>query len=376
MSQPRAWKGGFVADLHFAPSAWRNRNVPRGDAYRAWHAVIEHCISQKLEHLFLGGDIFDTAEADPLSAYHYIAGVMHAREAKVRVWHVRGNHERHPHGTWATIHPEAMSLHRTQLTLPCGRRIIGHDWAPRGDIQDWLQSSEAQVEVLLMHQTWLELGGEIQTPQASFADVPASVQVLLTGDFHGAVHEKRYGSLQVYSPGSISLQSIDEPTAKMFFEIDASPEEWRMRPVPLPSRDVVTLEAVEPGDLADLPGRIRRTCATLRMQRPADQYPLLRLVCPRSLGVSVPELTAAAAPLDLWVTQHGPARETVLVPLADVRRAATLAEHVELVADPLADDGRLLERLLRTDGDKTALTAEIAKGYQDFCTAWMDAHAI
>lgn len=95
--------------------------------------------------------------------------------------------------------------------------------------------------MLVCHQVWQDLMGDIGNPQGCFADVPANISTIITGDKHEAICQGYAGKV-VLSPGSTHLRSISEPVDKSFYICDFN-SQWFSRAVSIPTRRAYSITA-------------------------------------------------------------------------------------------------------------------------------------
>jgi hypothetical protein len=93
--------------------------------------------------------------------------------------------------------------------------MYGLDYQPFGVLQEELASIPQQTELLIAHQTWGDWMGDLTSPQGDFAQIPANITHLLSGDYHKfkIEHYKNAGGRPILccSPGAVAAQAINEP---------------------------------------------------------------------------------------------------------------------------------------------------------------------
>lgn len=210
----------FAADLHLCDRLWVGRPGIFGDAYFSFEQIVDHCITQTLP-LILGGDILDKERnfARPIQVLCRQMDRMAA--AKLPVYFIQGQHERNYDATWLGVHPWPVHVHKCAFEIS-GCKIYALDWSPRNEIQNLLKEVPPDTELLICHQVWKDLMGNIGRPECAISDVHAGIDVL-TGDFHvttiveGAnAHGRR---TRLVSPGSTCLRSVNEAPDKHFYEV-------------------------------------------------------------------------------------------------------------------------------------------------------------
>lgn len=247
MSKAIVW----TADCHLAPQAWAKRPELRGDAYYGFLQVCEYA-AEHAQLLVLAGDVLDSAQPDPLTAATLLQGL---NTAACDVHYITGQHDQHQRGRWLGLHPQAQCINETGFTRG-GLTFYGLNWHSRATIKDKLNAIPPHTDVLIAHQVWGEFcpNAECRGP-----DVP-HVSQIWTGDFHrhGQLQSTNAAGqpLQFYSPGSLAMQSIDEPAAKFFYVYR---EGQPLVSVPLKSRPVYQLTL---WTLDDLQAALQQTFAT------------------------------------------------------------------------------------------------------------------
>lgn len=230
-----------AADCHLASGAWAHRPIT-GDAYWALHCLVELAKERRPDWILLAGDVLDKGMtgSEPIWA---LRDAIRQLPARTRVGFIQGDHEwqRRP---WLSL-LDVEWLHRRTISID-GRTWMGMDYvAHSAELKEALK--EVECDVLLTHQKWAETVGE-RSGRASLADLRCCPCVV-SGDLHLMV-ERFYelGGLPpraYYSPGSMAMQSIDEPVEKgcWFF-----PSSGRPSPLIWPSRRRIDLPEVKTSD--------------------------------------------------------------------------------------------------------------------------------
>jgi DNA repair exonuclease SbcCD nuclease subunit len=226
----------FSADLHLQPCAWVKHPTLRGDAYESFRQIVDFCIQVRIP-LILGGDIFDSKRPDPLSVRYFGQQVARMFEADQNVSFIQGDHDFHPHAPWPTVSGMAIPLNGMSVTAG-GYNIFGLDWTPRDSLPAALCSVPEGTDFLVTHQAWQEIQG-IGQVEGSVTHIPHA-NFLLTGDYHVALQKDVQAEdgrgVQVWSPGSICMQSIDERYEKSFLVIGIEEGDLVVRREPLLTR--------------------------------------------------------------------------------------------------------------------------------------------
>lgn len=210
----------FAADLHLCDRLWVGRPGIFGDAYFSFEQIIDHCIAQRLP-LILGGDILDKERNFARPIQVLCRQMDRMAEVQLPVYFIQGQHERNYDATWLGVHPWPQHVHKQQFDI-AGCKIYALDWSPRNEIQDSLAAVPADTEILICHQVWKDLMGNIGRPECAIADVH-HVKDVLTGDFHVTTIVEGNNAdghrTRLVSPGSTCLRSVNEAADKHFYEI-------------------------------------------------------------------------------------------------------------------------------------------------------------
>jgi DNA repair exonuclease SbcCD nuclease subunit len=251
-----------ASDLHLSDRVWQHRPIA-GDSYHSWHQLVELALSQRVEGVILAGDILDKQSNLSVPIQKLLAGLHRLTDAGIEVYYNQGQHEYQEH-PWMQAGPVTHWLHR-QVVTPCpGWRIAGCDYQNADRFQEFLQGELAKsADILVCHQVWRDFMGDVGKPQAEFADVPANVRVLITGDYHEHICQ-RFGTLTVLSPGSTHMRSIAEPEEHACFtvELRAQDPKPEIRSLPLYTRRCIRLDTRLTGNFTNLNGQAEALLAT------------------------------------------------------------------------------------------------------------------
>jgi hypothetical protein len=221
------------ADSHLQERAWAHRPI-FGDSYYSFEQIINYTI----EH-----DLPTIAAGDLIDKQRNISGpIVFLREQLGRlkdpIYYVQGQHEM-ADKPWMQLGHLSRWIHRELIEIG-GINFYGLDYCIAGQLQDRLDEIPDNADVLVAHQVWSDLMGNIGHPQGGMHDVP-KVGTVFTGDFHEFVEDRRprgKDGQEIYliSPGSTCMQSIAEPQDKYFcvFYDDGS-----MKPIQLKTRQVI-----------------------------------------------------------------------------------------------------------------------------------------
>lgn len=231
----------FAADLHLQPCAWARRPELKLDAYYSFQQIVDYCIAEGM-NLVLGGDIFDKKRPDPYSVQLFGRQAARLFEHDLAISFVQGDHDHTQDTPWPQVPGFAVHLHNAPC-LAGEFPLVGLDWQRRDKLGEALRALPA-AHILVAHQGWEELQG-IGHTEGSIADIP-HISVLLTGDYHVCVEKTVTASdgrsIQVFSPGSTCMQSIDESADKWFLVVGARDGRIECRREPLCTRRKFSLE--------------------------------------------------------------------------------------------------------------------------------------
>lgn len=267
---------GFAADCHLAPQAWAKRAELCGDAYHSFAQLCQYA-QEHLELLILAGDILDTPSPDPTTLSQLLAGVQNAG---CEIWFITGQHDQHLRGRWLALAPQAKCINEEQVTWQ-DHKFYGLNWHSRTVIKAKLAAIPEGTAILVAHQVWGELCPNFE---CSGSDA-AHVRQLWTGDFHQHLHLTTTNAagqpLQLYSPGSLAMQAVDEPAGKYFYSFD---KQLQPTSIQVQTRAVYQYELQTLDDLqqmlateipweVDLPATLQRPIAWIHFN---DQLPQAR----------------------------------------------------------------------------------------------------
>lgn len=205
----------FTADCHLEPYVWKNHPDLAGDAYHAFRQIVDYTIENEAEALLLGGDVLNVSTPDPKTVGFLAQQMERLKQAGIPCLFIVGQHEKHRLAQWLDVHDWPRHLDGEAVAV--GRwQLYGISYQPRAQLPAAIAAIPGDVDLVMMHQVWAELHGDMMNPEASFADLPEHVSTVLTGDYHATSCEMRGGKL-VVSPGSIAMQAIDEAPDKFFY---------------------------------------------------------------------------------------------------------------------------------------------------------------
>ena len=239
------------ADWHLERNAWVRHPDLAGDSYYGLEQVVDLALLMKLP-LIAAGDLFNKPYPDAKSVYVAMQQMDRMQEAELPVYYVQGQHERTKDQPWLGLHPWPFHLHKQVVTIG-PHRFVGLDYTRPDDLITGLAQAcqQAPGGILVAHQVWKEFMGVGHT-DASLTQVPA-VSVVLTGDFHKHTHLRLRGAdgqkLLILSPGSLCLQTTDEPSAKAVYILYS---DFTFETIPIKSRVISHYEIQSKEDLYQL----------------------------------------------------------------------------------------------------------------------------
>lgn len=271
-----------TSDLHLSEKIWKHRPIER-DSYYSWEQIVDIALYEQCSDIILAGDILDkqTNTSNPL--HSLLLGLNRLTDAGVSIHYNQGQHE-YQLSPWMDLHRNARHFDSVELHQIGGLSWCGSDYCQADRLNAFLQSeSVLQADVLVCHQVWLEFMGEECKPQGSFADVPANVRYLITGDYHDNICQK-FGSLVVLSPGSTHLRSISEPEDKYVFILDIEANSVKVSTRELYTRRKIEIDATKDANLAKVLQQVEsglERAISYAEEVELDEYlkmPLLRLI--------------------------------------------------------------------------------------------------
>ena len=214
----------FCADTHLVDGAWSSRSAIYGDSYYSFEQIVDYCIENKLP-LILGGDVLEKKSNSARPIAKLFEGLSRMRDSQVPVYYIQGNHEFDRNAPWLSAHEWPIYMHEASFDIN-GVKVCGFDWLPRGEIQEAFTRVPANTDILITHQVWKDLMGNVGRPECELTDVH-HVQTVLAGDFHiTKIVESTNAQgqpIKMLSPGSTCMQDIGEVPEKFFFVISRDP---------------------------------------------------------------------------------------------------------------------------------------------------------
>lgn len=342
----------FTGDNHLRPTTWAKHPDLYGDSYAALRQIVDYCIEQHLP-LILLGDLFDKSRPDSLSVGMYIHAVERMREAGLAVYYVEGNHDK-ADPPWASLHVHAQHAGAFEIA---GVRFYGIDFTPAGELPARLTEVPADCQVLLMHQSWLEIQ-RVGHTDGTFSQIPRAV-TLLTGDYHMT---DRYGgtaadggTVTAYSPGSTSMQALNEPHEKFFGVLNA---DLSVRFQPLVTRPYMFSTLTTEPELQTWLESLEELRAELRLPTiPEIRKPIMRVRYQDAIPEAYDRLTAAVG--DEFHLFLEPQRTTITEVIDETATPEGAFDSLITAVGELSEPGSAVyngvRRLLEAEDPKTEL---------------------
>lgn len=240
----------LTSDTHLRDQTWLERRSLRGDAFYSFEQIITMSLDRGLP-ILAAGDLIDRRrnEAQIAEFVRQQLGRLPGRE-----WflYIQGQHElQYPRPWLSALHEHCLWLdveHGIRRLDTPHAVVCGVDWRPAVKLEAALELVPSDCDILLMHQVCKDLMG-MGAHELSVDQVPHA-KLLAIGDFH--VHRQIQARnaagdlIHVLSPGSTSMQKIDEPVDKYVYVLydDLDYESVRLRTRPAFRKVLQT-----PGDL-------------------------------------------------------------------------------------------------------------------------------
>lgn len=222
------------ADWHLEKNAWVRHPNLSGDSYYGLKQVVDIALLFNIP-LVAAGDLFNHSYPDSYSVRMAMEQLYRLQKANLAVYYNQGQHEKTKDQPWLGLHSHPIHIHKKYADIK-NIRLTGLDYTrPDSLIANLNEICKKDTDILIAHQTWHEFMGQY-SKEAFLSSVP-NIHTILTGDFHkhtylrikGATNQK----LLVLSPGSLCLQTLDEPSTKAVFVLY---DDMSFESVPIKSR--------------------------------------------------------------------------------------------------------------------------------------------
>lgn len=210
------------SDWHLEKNAWIRYPDIAGDSYFALQQIVDYCIQYGVP-LLAAGDLFDKPFPDSKSVYMATRQMDRMENARLKVFFTQGQHEMSKDEPWLSSHTWPIHTHEIQTKIK-GVNLYGLDYIKAHQLKATLELVPATTDILMCHQVWRDFMGSCVVADGSLSQINLSNKLILTGDYHKHVqikvsHPDSVQDNQVLSPGSMCLQSIDEPPDKLIYLI-------------------------------------------------------------------------------------------------------------------------------------------------------------
>lgn len=238
-----------AADLHFDEhGAWKYKGIT-GDAAFAMSQVVDYCLDNGPEALWLLGDLLNRPMPRQSAVKEILDQFDRLRGGGIPTRYILGDHDGRQ--DWPSLHP--WPKHMDGLVQPAGSFLAyGLDYMPRGKLQAALRDIPQEAQVLMTHQKWEEFVSK--SGQAKLTEVPLHVPYVFTGDFHDQVWGEFADGQYVWSPGSTHATSVADDKPRHVVAAYEADGVLDCEFVPLRSRPIHRLRVASGDDLARLVG--------------------------------------------------------------------------------------------------------------------------
>lgn len=223
----------LTGDLHLRKNLWKNRHDLVGDTYFALGQIVQLC-KQRHADVIIAGDVFDSprpSAEDVLVLQE--AGEVLAGEG-LDLYLIQGNHDQSS-PSWADTCGLVLPIHKHAFTILGEVRVYGLDYCPPSELQASLLTVPKDIDLLVCHQL-LDLFFPKQGNNMEASWVPDHLKMVLVGDFHETLIKEDRRGIKFISPGSTSMQKINEVPAKSVFSLSCPNHKLNLERVPILSR--------------------------------------------------------------------------------------------------------------------------------------------
>ena len=207
-----------VGDPHYTESAWIHRQDTAGDADLALRQAVDVALQYDVP-LLAAGDIMDSARPSPEVVHKFVERVRPLR----KLLYIRGNHDDRSPRSWPDLSGVCEWIGHGEVVQVGPARVVGLDWTPGWALKptlEKLQLREKRADVFTCHQSWKQIQ-TMGVAEGDLADIEmGSDSVVFTGDYHQSLELAVPGTeqyIQVISPGSLHLTTIDEEVQKYVY---------------------------------------------------------------------------------------------------------------------------------------------------------------
>ena len=183
MAEPDPVVAVLAADTHLdlPGGAWLNRKI-RGDSAYAFEQLVELAILHRVP-LVVAGDLLEVARPHSATVEFFHRQMRLCQDAGVKFYFIQGQHELSS-PPWFSSH--AWPVHIDGKVVDVGGvKLYGLDCRRTEEFDEAVARIPEGVDWLVAHQVWNEvLAVGALTHKASFAQLPAHITRVFTGDYH------------------------------------------------------------------------------------------------------------------------------------------------------------------------------------------------
>jgi DNA repair exonuclease SbcCD nuclease subunit len=251
------------ADAHLKPETWARLPRVRGDSYFSLRQLTTIAEQHGATTIALLGDVFDSANPDAMSVDELVRERERAQARGISFLLIEGNHDavniRPLDGAETpTSWPAACrtNWYAQPQAIQLGPYLKGWclDFQRAGKLGPALAAIPPDVSVLFAHQSWAEIQ-RVGIADGNAAMLPPHIRYVFTGDNHKHgvfLGHNGTASVTFYSPGSMSMQAMNEDPTKFVYLVDFSQAAPVVTPIPLLTRRFFKLQlATAPTALDD-----------------------------------------------------------------------------------------------------------------------------
>lgn len=209
-----------TADTHLCLRNIKKHRTMTYDSLYSFSQITDLCILHNA-NLLIAGDVFDSIKPDPITVSWFVKSLNKLKDHNLSLYYIQGQHDK-SEVPWPSICENAILLLANPIKISigdCNHTIMGLSWAPQEQaLSLYKNASKYSPDIFVGHQVWKEFNYGVS--EIAFANIPQS-NTLILGDYHKPIakqiiieHKEFESITSVYSPGSTSLMSIDEPEEK------------------------------------------------------------------------------------------------------------------------------------------------------------------
>lgn len=356
-----------TTDNHMQASAWTGRQIV-GDAEHALEQAVDYAVRRKAKAVLQLGDANDRQSVRSYVVGVWVRQLRKLEAAGIPFLYIRGNHDFDDPPFFAAF-PNTVHLHNKVVDVG-NRKVTGLDSTPCAEMPAAM-AAMPYADVACFHQMWHDNSPYPMDHEPKLVDLPP-YPLVLSGDLHQTLIKdvsRPDGSVTRFvSPGSMSMQAINEPVEKYFFTVDSDGKLGRVR---IRSRPVVCLPEVHTtGEvdamIAGLPLAAATAAAGAKDLPEHLRQPLVRIFHAPGLGhVESRAKRAVGNAAHIFVSELAVRGDEESAEIVRGRTSLALSLPHVLSAKDHPDTYRLVSTLLDSPGP--------AKDIDAFCLTFLDA---